>query len=124
VLDGGDGNDLMYGNFGTDYMYGGNNTDYMYGSYGSDYLAGQGGYDILYGEDGNDTLDGGDDGYSDYMSGGTGNDSFQIEYYFANGYYYNRDYPVDFAYGDSFYDEQAYHYASFTSVNTNTMSRL
>lgn len=121
VMDGGDDGDVMYGNFGTDYMYGGGANDYMYGGYGNDYLAGQGGLDHLYGQDGNDMLTGGDDGYADYLNGGAGNDSFQIEYYFANGGYYNRDYPADFAYGDSFYDDRS----SYSPIyaNTGTMTR-
>lgn len=103
VLDGGEGNDTMYGGFGADYMYGGNGNDKMYGGYGNDSLYGQGGYDILYGEAGNDLLDGGDDGISDYLHGGTGNDRFQIDWVWTGSYWGNRDYPADYAYGDSFY---------------------
>src|SRR4051812_41255331 len=81
-----DGNDSMYGGYGTDVMYGGNGSDYLYGNYGKDYL---------YGEAGNDTLDGGDDGYADYLNGGSGYDYFQRDTYWTGWYYANRDYPAD-----------------------------
>jgi Ca2+-binding RTX toxin-like protein len=102
-LFGGDGSDTMTGGYGADYMYGGNDADVLYGNYGNDYLFGEGGRDTLYGQDGSDLLSGGLDGYADYLNGGPGDDTFQIEYYW-NGYYYaNRDAPADFGYNGDRY---------------------
>jgi len=92
VLDGGDGNDALYGGYG---------SDYLYGQYGNDTLVGNYGKDYLYGGYGNDTLNGGDDGFADYLHGGTGYDYFQRDWYYSGGWY-NRDYPADF-WGDTFY---------------------
>ena len=63
VLQGANGDDMLYGYGGTDALYGGN---------GNDKLQGDGGIDYLYGDSGNDTLDGGTEG--DYLLGGKGND--------------------------------------------------
>jgi Ca2+-binding RTX toxin-like protein len=93
VLDGGDGNDTLYGGYG---------TDYLYGQYGNDYLLGNYGKDYLYGSYGNDTLHGGDDGFADYLHGGSGYDYFQRDWYSYAGSWYNRDYPADF-WGDAYY---------------------
>lgn len=106
TLDGGDGHDTLYGGFGTDSLYGGSDNDTLYGGYGNDFLYGNGGMDYLFGQDGNDLLNGGDDGFADYLSGGNGNDKFQVERDFVQWWLSNRDYPVDFMSGDSFYDDQ------------------
>jgi len=86
-LDGGDGHDSLYGGYGTDVMHGGYGNDYLFGNYGKDYL---------YGESGNDTLNGGDDGFADYLNGGTGADKFQIEWYWTGSSWQNRDFASDF----------------------------
>jgi Ca2+-binding RTX toxin-like protein len=99
VLDGVDGNDLIYGNLGNDTILGGagddlvfgeQDNDLIYGFFGLDTLWGGGGNDTLWGEANNDALFGedgndillGDDGEdtlfgwngSDTLYGWTGND--------------------------------------------------
>jgi serralysin len=101
LLDGGAGNDQLYGNFAADTINGGDGNDYlstgggadiMHGGAGNDSLKGGTAADQLFGDDGNDTLVGGigneflyggsgDDkltggGGNDYLSGGSGNDTF------------------------------------------------
>jgi Ca2+-binding RTX toxin-like protein len=81
LLDGGAGNDQLYGNFATDTINGGDGNDYlssgggadiMHGGAGDDSLKGGTAADQLYGDDGNDTLVGGTG--NEYLSGGNGND--------------------------------------------------
>jgi Ca2+-binding RTX toxin-like protein len=101
LLDGGAGNDQLYGNFAADTIKGGDGNDYlstgggadiMHGGAGNDSLKGGTAADQLFGDDGNDNLAGGtgneflyggsgDDkltggGGNDYLSGGSGNDTF------------------------------------------------
>ena len=97
-LEGGDGNDRLIGGNGyyDDVLIGYAGDDILYGGYGNDDLYGDDGYDKLYGEAGDDYLDGGEDGYADYLSGGSGYDAFVAEWYVYNGYWRNRDHPVDF----------------------------
>lgn len=99
-LDGGDGDDRIYGQGGSDYLRGGAGDDTLYGdeygaSYsgddfldggdGNDYLYGGNGADILEGGDGHDRLDGedGDDRLhggkgQDWLYGGRGRDVYQF----------------------------------------------
>jgi len=79
-LDGGAGNDTLYGGYYNDYLYGGTGNDYLYGGYGNDYLNGESGNDYLDGGYGNDTLYGGT-GY-DTMVGGYGNDVYYVDSYY------------------------------------------
>jgi Ca2+-binding RTX toxin-like protein len=88
-LDGGPGNDLIYGlglndsllgGMGDDEVHGGDGTDYIFGDDysnspggGNDRLYGEGGDDYLAGEYGDDSLDGGLG--ADYVDGGAGTDS-------------------------------------------------
>jgi Ca2+-binding RTX toxin-like protein len=65
-INGGNGNEVFYGNTASDKINGGNGADTLFGSYGSD---------TLNGGAGNDMLDGGKDG--DKLTGGTGNDTFR-----------------------------------------------
>jgi Ca2+-binding RTX toxin-like protein len=83
------GNDLMYAYGGNDYMNGGTGNDRMYGGTGNDTLEGDDGNDVMYGEigldvlaggAGDDTLRGGIDGFNDVLVGGSGADSFEVEY--------------------------------------------
>ena len=70
TLDGGEGNDTLYGSYyGNDILLGGTGNDYLYGYLGNDNLNGGAGDDTLYGGAGNDTLD-----------GGSGNDTADFSY--------------------------------------------
>lgn len=98
TVTGGGGDDLLFGgdapvislipitrktapvNDGDDILIGGAGNDTLRGGTGNDDLFGQAGVDHLYGEAGNDHLDGGSDGVDDYLTGGTGVDTF-IQYY-------------------------------------------
>jgi Ca2+-binding RTX toxin-like protein len=81
-INGGVGNDTIYGSHTYDYIFGGNGNDSINGFYGDDELhgglgndtiIGGGGYDVLYGDAGNDVLNGGAD--DDVLYGGAGNDT-------------------------------------------------
>ena len=71
-MDGGRGDDLVYGNEGDDRLRGGDGNDTLAGGAGDDVLRGDAGDDKLFGESGNDRLYGG--GGNDVLSGGAGND--------------------------------------------------
>ncbi|MFT5523927.1 MAG: Ca2+-binding RTX toxin-like protein [Pirellulaceae bacterium] len=81
LLDGGDGDDRLFGGQADDYLIGGAGDDRLFGLGGDDVLEGGDGDDRLFGLSGNDILDGGDgddrllagDG-DDWLSGGLGND--------------------------------------------------
>ncbi len=72
TLDGGFGDDRLYGGGGNDTLLGGFGNDVMHGGYGDDLLSGGDGNDVMEGGEGDDELLGslGDD----VMSGGAGND--------------------------------------------------
>jgi Ca2+-binding RTX toxin-like protein len=97
---GGDGNDLIYGNLADNQLLGGNGADTIYGEWGNDRIeggngndslsggfgddkvwgganddsiAGNDGHDDLYGDEGNDVLQG--NAGDDWMYGGSGNDA-------------------------------------------------
>lgn len=72
-LDGGAGDDAVYGGADDDTIDGGDGDDELYGAAGDDSLDGGAGYDQLFGGSGNDTLSGGDD--DDLLAGGTGEDT-------------------------------------------------
>ncbi len=94
VVEGGAGNDTLYGSSGNDSLYGGDGNDSIFGGAGNDYLDGGAGNDYLgcyilqakdgfgghngigvptvWDEPGNDTLSGGSG--DDTVRGGTGND--------------------------------------------------
>ena len=58
VLDGGDGDDTLYGALGVDILYGGDGVDILRAGAGADWLLGGNGNDSLDGGDGNDSLEG------------------------------------------------------------------
>ncbi|MDZ8225485.1 MULTISPECIES: hypothetical protein [unclassified Nostoc] len=69
-INGGAGNDALFGNLNNDVLAG----DDFFGVGGNDYLAGLDGNDALFGVYGNDTLNGG--AGTDTLYGGAGNDVF------------------------------------------------
>ena len=94
-IDGGSGNDLLYGQYGADIVrggagndivHGGNGSDQVYGGSGSDTLRGslgddlvRGGLDddLVFGDGGNDIVDG--EAGNDQLTGGTGVDVFAFD---------------------------------------------
>lgn len=82
-IDGGEGNDLIYGNFGDELMNGGEGNDTLYGGQNEDTLSGGAGDDVLFGNRN-----------ADVLVGGTGNDVF---YASANS---GHDVVLDFTLGE------------------------
>jgi len=78
VMYGDDDRDAMYGGAGNDLIFGGNDADSIWGDNGNDNLNGGRGSDTLYGGDGDDYLDGGDDGDRTY--GGAGHDTYVVNH--------------------------------------------
>ena len=75
TVDGGSGNDKIYGSSKADTFNGGADNDKIYGYDGNDVLTGGAGNDTVSGGNGNDKLNGGLD--KDTLSGGTGNDTLK-----------------------------------------------
>ena len=92
TIDGGDGNDALWGSSGNDVLLGSGGNDDLFGGAGQDYLMGGGGNDTLNGDRGNDLLEGdeGNDALTDSfgnnllyakdgndsLAGGVGNEAF------------------------------------------------
>lgn len=72
TLDGGEGNDVLYGQGGSDSLDGGEGADTVVGGEGNDVADGGAGNDQIQGDEGADTLRGG--AGDDFIEGGTGND--------------------------------------------------
>jgi hypothetical protein len=87
VLRGDDGDDSLYGDDGDDTLYGGDDDDILYGHAGDDTLYGGAGTDELYGGDDDDTLYGYTEtdagSTTDHVYGESGRDKL-----FATGYLY------------------------------------
>jgi Ca2+-binding RTX toxin-like protein len=86
LLDGGKGNDELYGDSGVDHLYGREDNDFLYGGEDDDQLWGNSGHDELNGGEGNDKLYGGQnrdtlrgDSGDDRLEGGAGNDQIYGE---------------------------------------------
>lgn len=75
VLNGGDGNDILYAYGAGDTLNGDAGDDTLYGTDDVNTLNGGDGLDTIYGEDGADIIDGGAD--ADIIYGGEGNDIIQ-----------------------------------------------
>ncbi len=71
-LEGGSGNDLLFGGDGNDELDGGTGDDLLFGDEGNDELYGRAGNDLLIGGNGDDYLDGGSE--NDVLIGGLGQD--------------------------------------------------
>ena len=69
------GNDALLGGAGDDYVSGGDGDDQLWGEAGNDGLDGGAGSDLVYGEGGNDTIAGG--AGSDIVLGGEGHDQIR-----------------------------------------------
>ena len=74
TINGGSGNDFLYGMGGNDQLNGGAGNDFLEGGEGIDNLQGGTGNDYMIGGVGNDRLEGGLG--ADIMAGGSGNDTF------------------------------------------------
>ncbi len=81
IVEGGEGDDDIYGSYRGEYLYGDGDDDLIEGNDGEDFIYGVGGVDYLYGGDDidyieggseNDTIEGNECG--DYLYGDTGND--------------------------------------------------
>lgn len=74
VINGSDGNDILWGNDGSDIINGDFGGDHIVGGRGNDILSGNEGNDIIKGYNGNDVIIGGKN--ADVLVGGIGNDQF------------------------------------------------
>ena len=77
VIDGGDGDDVIYAGNGDDDISGGYGDDVIFGGNGDDDISGESGSDQIFGEAGDDVLSGGPD--LDAIDGGEGNNLCFIE---------------------------------------------
>ncbi len=75
-IDGGRGNDRIFGSAGDDRIDGGDGNDKLFGEAGADDLEGGKGNDQLFGGDGADRLSGG--AGRDVLDGGAGDDTFEL----------------------------------------------
>lgn len=73
VMNGGVGEDSIFGGSGNETISGGEDDDVLSGGGGNDLISGDAGADMIGGEDGNDTISGGDG--NDAITGGNGDDS-------------------------------------------------
>jgi Ca2+-binding RTX toxin-like protein len=76
---GGDGDDWLFGEDGDDEVLGLDGDDVLYGSAGDDYLRGDEGEDFMYGGADDDVLNALDGETNDHLSGGSGSDTAMID---------------------------------------------
>jgi Ca2+-binding RTX toxin-like protein len=113
-LSSGGGNDTLYGGAGNDSMKGGQGATQMSGDDGNDTLMGGTGNEFLYGGNGDDRLTG--DGGNDTLSGGAGSDTF----IFSPGF--GKDAIVDFQNTDGAHDVIQFSrtvFADFSAVQSH-----
>ena len=96
-MDGGTGNDYLFGEDGDDTIYGGSGENYTEGGTGDDTIYGGDDLDYILGGDGNDTISGGNG--TDYIEGNEGNDTINGDDGDDDESYL--DQPVLRRYGDS-----------------------
>lgn len=117
-LDGGAGNDQLYGGLAANVMNGGDGKDYLSGGGGQDIMHGGAGDDTLkagtaasqlYGDAGNDRLIGGTG--NDYLSGGDGNDTFVF------GPNFGKDVVADFQNSGGTHDIVQFDHTVFADFN-------
>ncbi len=77
-VDGGTGNDTIFGTEGPDLIRGGEGADDLHGGGGDDRIAGDGGSDTINGDAGDDTLVWNDGDGSDLSFGGDGRDDVEV----------------------------------------------
>ena len=101
VIVSGSGNDYIYGGGGNDWLFGGAGNDVIYGDMpfgnasGDDVIVGGDGNDYIYGGAGNDKIWGGRD--VDYMTGGSGADTFGFNPGDSGLHYADADVIYDFS---------------------------
>ena len=76
IINGQSGSDVLIGHGGNDTIRGEDGWDLIDGGAGNDNLMGGANRDRIFGGSGNDRLDGGHDGIYDYLTGGSGRDTF------------------------------------------------
>jgi Ca2+-binding RTX toxin-like protein len=76
TIQGGGGDDDIFGEAGNDVLSGDDGNDSILGGSDDDTITGDSGNDTLHGDDGNDTLDGGAD--DDTVTGNSGDDTFVL----------------------------------------------
>jgi Ca2+-binding RTX toxin-like protein len=82
---GDDGNDVIGGGAGNDLLYGGGGNDLIEASSGNDSLDGENGVDRLFGNDDDDRLYARDNILDEFISGGPGDDTAEIDNGTFNG---------------------------------------
>lgn len=89
TLVGGDGNDTLRGNAGNDSILGGNGSDVIRGDDGNDTIIGRPGSDSIAGDAGNDLIIWNNGDGSDFIEGGEGTDTVQVNGNPVNGNQFN-----------------------------------
>ena len=124
ILNGGANTDIIYGGLGNDVIDGGDQSDTLYGQEGDDTIDGGAGADYIFGDVGSDTIDGGDNSDfiyggagADILIGGQGNDLF----YLANGDF---EATESISGGDNLLDEIIFTNATTIDFTTGTLDTV